>query len=151
MDEAGIPVATTSVGDRHVVAALGERGWNLGGEQSGHLIETSFVPSGDGVAAALLLMEALGGDALADRRAMERLPQTLINVPVEDRDAAMTDGGLRDAMAQADRDLKGRGRVLVRASGTEQLVRVMAEAPTEDEARRVCEALVARVPGRVAR
>jgi phosphoglucosamine mutase len=151
MDEAGIPVATTPVGDRHVVAALGERGWNLGGEQSGHLIETGFVPSGDGVAAALLLMEALGGDALADRRAMERLPQTLINVPVHDRDAAMTDAGLRDAMAQADRDLAGRGRVLVRASGTEQLVRVMAEAPTEDEARTVCEALVARVPGRVER
>jgi phosphoglucosamine mutase len=151
MGEAGIPVATTPVGDRHVVAALGERGWNLGGEQSGHLIETGFVPSGDGVAAALLLMEALAGDALADRRAMERLPQTLINVPVRDRDAAMTDAGLRDAMARADRDLEGRGRVLVRASGTEQLVRVMAEAPTEDEARTVCEALVARVPGRVER
>jgi phosphoglucosamine mutase len=149
MDAAGIPVATTPVGDRHVVAALGERGWNLGGEQSGHLIETGFVPSGDGIAAALLLLEALDGRPLAERRAMERLPQVLVNVPVRDRDGALADEGLQAAMAAADAGLAGRGRVLVRASGTEQLVRVMAEAPTEDEARRVCDELVAAVPGRV--
>ena len=149
MDAAGIPVATTPVGDRHVMAALAERGWNLGGEQSGHLIETGFVPSGDGVAAALLLVEALGGAPLAGSGAMERLPQVLINVPVRDRDGAMTDPALREAIAESDAALAGRGRVLVRASGTEQLVRVMAEAPAEDEARAACEALVARVPGRV--
>jgi phosphoglucosamine mutase len=149
MDAAGIPVATTPVGDRHVVAALAERGWNLGGEQSGHLIETGFVPSGDGIAAALLLLEALDGRPLAEHRAMERLPQVLVNVPVRDRDGAMVDEGLLAAVAEADAGLSGRGRVLVRASGTEQLVRVMAEAPSEDEARRVCDALVSRVPGRV--
>jgi phosphoglucosamine mutase len=149
MADAGIPVATTPVGDRHVVAALDERGWTLGGEQSGHLVEMGFAPSGDGVAAALLLMESLDGAPLEDSRAMERLPQVLVNVRVTDRDGAMADAELLRAVAAADEGLSGRGRVLVRASGTEQLVRVMAEAPTEDEARRVCEALVERVPGRV--
>jgi len=148
MRDAGIDVATTPVGDRHVMAALDERGWNLGGEQSGHLIETGFVPSGDGVAAALLVCEALGGDRLADRSAMERLPQVLVNVPVTDRDGAMADEGLLAAIAAEDAALAGRGRVLVRASGTEQLVRVMAEAPTEADARAACERLVAAVPGR---
>lgn len=148
MDAAGIPVATTPVGDRHVMQALDQRGWNLGGEQSGHLIETGFVPSGDGIAAALLVLESLGGRRLADAQIMQRLPQVLINVPVEDRDGAMVDPGLTEAVAAADAGLEGRGRVLVRASGTEQLVRVMAEAPSEAEAREVCDALVALVPGR---
>jgi phosphoglucosamine mutase len=150
MDAAGIAVQTTPVGDRHVVAALDEQGWSLGGEQSGHLIEMGFAPSGDGVAAALLTMEALGGARLADSSAMERLPQVLINVPVQDRDGVMADPQVLAAVADADAALAGRGRVLVRASGTEQLVRVMAEAPSEDEARAVCEALVERLPGRVA-
>lgn len=149
MREAGIEVVTTPVGDRHVVAALDEHGWSLGGEQSGHLVETGFAPTGDGVAAALLLMEALGGAPLASSGAMRRLPQVLVNVPVEDRDGAMRDPGLLAAVAAADEALAGRGRVLVRASGTEQLVRVMAEAPTQDEARAACEDLVAQVPGRV--
>lgn len=149
MDAAGIAVETTPVGDRHVVAALAENGWSLGGEQSGHLIEMGFAPTGDGVAAALLLMESLRGAPLAESAAMERLPQVLINVPVIDRDGVMADPGVLQAVAEADAGLAGRGRVLVRASGTEQLVRVMAEAPSEDEAREVCEALVARLPGRV--
>ncbi|MBF6619661.1 MAG: phosphoglucosamine mutase [Patulibacter sp.] len=147
MEAAGIPVAVTPVGDRHVMQALDTEGWNLGGEQSGHLIETGFVPSGDGVAAALLVMEALDGGRLADRRAMERLPQVLRNVPVADRDGAMSDAAFLDAVSAADDELSGRGRVLVRASGTEQLIRVMAEAPTQDEAQAVCDRLVARVPG----
>ncbi len=147
MEAAGVPVAVTPVGDRHVMQALDAEGWNLGGEQSGHLIETGFVPSGDGVAAALLTVEALDGARLADRRAMERLPQVLRNVAVDDRDGAMADEAFLAAVAAADAALAGRGRVLVRASGTEQLVRVMAEAPTEDEAQAVCDGLVALVPG----
>lgn len=106
------------------------------------------MPSGDGIAAALLVLESLGGRRLADAQIMQRLPQVLINVPVEDRDGAMVDPGLTEAVAAADAGLEGRGRVLVRASGTEQLVRVMAEAPSEAEAREVCDALVALVPGR---
>ena len=80
MAEAGVDVATTSVGDRYVLEALRERGWALGGEQSGHIIDMGFVPSGDGVAAALLTLEALGGRDLAMRDAMRKLPQRLVNV-----------------------------------------------------------------------
>ena len=81
MREAGVEVATTAVGDRYVLEALRERGWALGGEQSGHIIDMGFVPSGDGIASALLTLEALAGGDLADRHAMEKLPQTLVNVP----------------------------------------------------------------------
>ena len=87
MGAAGIDVATTAVGDRYVLEALRERGWALGGEQSGHIIDMGFVPSGDGIAAALLTLEALGDGDLAERHAMEKLPQTLVNVRVPDRDA----------------------------------------------------------------
>ena len=87
MSAAGIEVATTPVGDRSVLAELVKRGWALGGEQSGHIIDTGFVPSGDGIAAALLTLEALGDGDLADRGGMEKLPQTLVNVTVADREA----------------------------------------------------------------
>ncbi len=145
MAEAGVDVATTSVGDRYVLEALRERGWALGGEQSGHIIDMGFVPSGDGVAAALLTLEALGGRDLAMRDAMRKLPQRLVNVRVLDRDAAMADEAVRGAEAAEQDALEGRGRVLVRPSGTEQLVRVMVEAPTEDEAAAACARLVAAV------
>src|SRR2546429_6166779 len=87
MAAAGIEVATTPVGDRHVMAELLVRGWTLGGEQSGHIIDTGFVPSGDGIAAALLTLESLGDRDLADRDAMRKLPQRLVNVRVTDREA----------------------------------------------------------------
>ncbi len=87
MEGAGIEVRTTNVGDRYVLQALRETGWALGGEQSGHVIDMDFVPSGDGTAAALLTLEALGTTDLADRHAMEKLPQTLVNVRVPDRAA----------------------------------------------------------------
>jgi phosphoglucosamine mutase len=77
MKAAGVEVATTTVGDRYVLEALRDRGWALGGEQSGHIIDMDFVPSGDGIAAALLTLEALEGADLADRHAMQKLPQTL--------------------------------------------------------------------------
>jgi phosphoglucosamine mutase len=146
MGAAGVEVVTTPVGDRYVLEALRERGWALGGEQSGHIIETGFVPSGDGIAAALLTLEALAGGDLADRHAMEKLPQRLVNVRFADRAA------LSDAVAAIAGDvesealaLAGRGRVLVRPSGTEPLVRVMVEAPGADEADAVCARLVAAV------
>jgi phosphoglucosamine mutase len=142
MREAGVEVATTKVGDRYVLEELRARGWELGGEQSGHLIDMGFVPSGDGIAAALLTLEALDGGDLADRQAMEKLPQRLVNVRVPDRDAAMADPGLAEAIEREGAGLEGRGRVLVRPSGTEQLVRVMVEAPGDDEADAVCRRLV---------
>jgi phosphoglucosamine mutase len=142
MRDAGIEVATTPVGDRHVLAELLERGWALGGEQSGHIIDTGFVPAGDGIASALLTLEALGEGDLADRGAMRKLPQRLVNVRVRDREAL--DGAARvwEAVEEESRGLDGRGRVLVRPSGTEPLVRVMVEAPEEDECRMIVERLV---------
>ncbi|UTI66985.1 phosphoglucosamine mutase [Paraconexibacter antarcticus] len=147
MRAAGIEVATTGVGDRYVLEELRSRDWALGGEQSGHIIDMGFVPSGDGIASALLTLEALDGGDLADRSGMEKLPQKLVNVKVGDRDAAMTDTALLAAVDAESAGLDGRGRVLVRPSGTEQLVRVMVEAPTAEETDDVCARLVALVPG----
>ena len=141
----GIEVATTKVGDRYVLEELRARGWVLGGEQSGHVIEASFNATGDGIASALLILEALAGRALTAGVAMRKLPQRLVNVRVADRDAVMADADLLTACAAEHADLDGRGRVLLRASGTEQLVRVMVEAPTAEEADAVCGRLVARV------
>jgi phosphoglucosamine mutase len=141
MREAGVEVATTPVGDRHVLAELLRRGWALGGEQSGHIIETGFVPAGDGTAAALLALEALRGGDLSERKAMEKLPQELINVRVKSRDALESAPGVWEAVEAASKALDGRGRVLVRSSGTEPLVRVMVEAPEEEE----CKEIAARL------
>jgi phosphoglucosamine mutase len=145
MEAAGISCSTTKVGDRYVLEELRAKGWSLGGEQSGHIIDMGFAPSGDGIAAALLTLEALAGADLADRHAMEKLPQRLVNVPVADRDAIMASEELRDAAEAANAELRGRGRVLVRPSGTEQLVRVMVEAPSAVEADATCERLVTLV------
>jgi phosphoglucosamine mutase len=141
MQEAGIEVATTAVGDRYVLDELRRRGWALGGEQSGHIIDLGFGPSGDGTASALLTLEALGGQDLADRGAMEKLPQRLVNIRASDRNglaAAMADPGVEEAVAREHTGLTGRGRVLVRASGTEPLIRVMVEAPSQQETDEVC-------------
>jgi phosphoglucosamine mutase len=145
MREAGVDVAITSVGDRYVLEELRTRGWSLGGEQSGHIIDMGFVPSGDGIASALLTLEALAGADLADRAAMEKIPQRLVNVPVPDREAAMTSAELAAAVERESEGLEGRGRVLVRPSGTEQLVRVMVEAPSQEETDAVATRLVAIV------
>jgi phosphoglucosamine mutase len=145
MERDGIDVAVTAVGDRYVLEALRERGWALGGEQSGHLIEMGFNHTGDGIAGALLTLEALAGASLAERHAMEKLPQRLVNVRVRDRGAIDGAERVHDAVREAELQLAGRGRVLIRASGTEPLVRVMVEAPTEDEADALCTRLVALV------
>jgi phosphoglucosamine mutase len=145
MRDAGVEVATTPVGDRYVLEALRERNWTLGGEQSGHIIEMGFVPSGDGIAAALLTLEALGDGDLADRHAMEKLPQKLVNVRVRDRGAVEQSEKVKSAVEHESSALAGRGRVLLRPSGTEPLVRVMVEAPTSDEAHSICDRLAALV------
>jgi len=150
MQRAGVEVAATAVGDRYVLEELRERGWGLGGEQSGHIIDMGFVPSGDGIASALLTLEALAGRDLAERDAMHKLPQKLVNVHVADRDAAMASQALTAATASESAALAGRGRVLVRPSGTEQLVRVMVEAPTAEETAAVCARLVAIVESEAA-
>ncbi len=146
MADAHVEVATTPVGDRYVLEALRERGWALGGEQSGHIIDMGFVPSGDGIAAALLTLEALGREDLADRHAMRKLPQKLVNVRLAVRTALATAVEAIAAHVETESAaLAGRGRVLVRPSGTEPLVRVMVEAPSADEADAACDRLVAAV------
>src|SRR4051812_23876971 len=113
MRDAGVNVATTAVGDRYVLQALREREWALGGEQSGHIIDMGFVPSGDGIAAALLTLEALDGGELADRHAMEKLPQRLVNVRMADRAAlGAATAAAREAIKREAAALEGRGRVL---------------------------------------
>jgi phosphoglucosamine mutase len=150
MAQAGVEVATTSVGDRYVLEELRSRGWTLGGEQSGHVIEMGFNRTGDGIAGALLTLEALAGRDLSDRDAMSKLPQRLVNVRVRDRGALAQADDVAAAIATAEQELAGRGRVLVRPSGTEPLVRVMVEAPSEEEAGEVCGRLVALVESRLA-
>jgi phosphoglucosamine mutase len=145
MKQADVAVAITKVGDRYVLEELRARGWVLGGEQSGHIIDMSFNRTGDGIAGALLTLEALAGRDLSERDAMEKLPQRLVNVRVRDREALASAQGVNDAVGAADAELEGRGRVLVRPSGTEPLVRVMVEAPTDEEADEVCSRLVALV------
>ena len=145
MEREGVSVASTSVGDRYVLEELRARGWVLGGEQSGHIIEMGFNRTGDGIASALLTLEALAGRDLGERDAMHKLPQRLVNVPVRDREALGRAPEVEDAIRSAALQLAGRGRVLVRPSGTEPLVRVMVEAPTEQEAADVCERLVGLV------
>ncbi len=141
MEGAGVEVATTNVGDRYVLEELRARGWALGGEQSGHLIDMSFNRTGDGIAGALLTLQALSGRDLSERDAMAKLPQRLVNVRVRDRSALEGAGDVHQAVSAAEDALKGRGRVLVRPSGTEPLVRVMVEAPTDEEAEKVCRRL----------
>ena len=138
MAEAGIEVGTTPVGDRNVIAELEGRGWALGGEQSGHIIWSEYGPTGDGIAAALLVMRALGDAELAAAIPMQKLPQVLENVEISNRDALEQASAVWQAVERESDALEGRGRVLVRASGTEPLVRVMVEAPTEEECTEVC-------------
>ncbi len=148
MAAAGIHVATTPVGDRYVLDELRRRGWALGGEQSGHIIDLGFGPSGDGIGSALLTLEALGTGDLHTRGAMQKLPQRLENVRAQDRatlDAAMSHSSVQSAIAREDEALGGRGRVLVRASGTEPLIRVMVEAPSAEETEQVCARLTEAV------
>ena len=141
MEEHGIRVVTTDVGDRYVLEALYREGGILGGEQSGHIICLRDHVTGDGLAAALLLCDAIRGTTLADAAAaMSRYPQVMRNVPRAGR------GPLPPSLAaEIDRvnaELDGAARVLVRPSGTEPVVRVLAEAPTKEESEALCGKLV---------
>jgi phosphoglucosamine mutase len=143
MAEHGIRVVTTDVGDRYVLEALRREGGLLGGEQSGHVIYLRDHVAGDGLAAALLLCAALDGRTLAEAVAvMTRYPQAKENVRVARRELSES---ILDEAARLNAELEGRGRVLVRPSGTEPLVRVLAEAETTAEAESLCGRIAALV------
>ena len=148
MQAAGIKVITTAVGDRYVLEALREHGLPLGGEQSGHVIFTDYATTGDGLLTALNVMAGMveTGQSLAQlARIVRRLPQVLINVNVKDKEAVATSSAVRDAVAEAEATLGGDGRVLMRPSGTEQLVRVMVEAASLEQAQSLADRVAAVV------
>ncbi len=144
MQREGIAVKVTDVGDRYVLEEMLRGDYVLGGEQSGHIIDRDVSTTGDGLATALLLLEALraAGTSLDEAAAiMRRLPQRLVNVAVRDRDELGEAAAVWTAVEQEAGRLDGRGRVLVRPSGTEPLVRIMVEAPSFEECEAVCDRL----------
>lgn len=144
MREAGIEVRTVGVGDRYVLEELRKGGYGLGGEQSGHIVLPAYGTTGDGLLTGLRLMEclAVSGRPLADLASMMTvLPQVLINVPVSDKSAVACDPSVAAAVAAAESELGDSGRILLRPSGTEQLVRVMVEATDDYRARALADRL----------
>ena len=148
MREHGIFLGQTAVGDRYVLEELGRGDFSLGGEQSGHIVVPAHATTGDGVLSGLMLMQRMAetGKTLAElAEVMTVLPQTLINVPVEDKSRIATAPEVQEAIAEAEQELGETGRVLLRPSGTEELFRVMVEAAEEEQARKVAGRLAAVV------
>ncbi|MEJ7702393.1 MAG: hypothetical protein WKF47_01335 [Geodermatophilaceae bacterium] len=148
MAAAGISVLTTDVGDRYVLDALRAKSLSLGGEQSGHIIFSEHATTGDGLLTALMLagrMAATRQSAAELASVVTRLPQILLNVAVSDRSAVAESDAVTDAVRVAEDELGDTGRVLLRPSGTEHLVRVMVEAPTQEQADAVAQRLAAVV------
>ena len=144
MEERGVRVVTTDVGDRYVLEALYREGGILGGEQSGHIICLRDHVTGDGLASALLLCDALQGRTLAEAAAvMAPYPQAKQNLPRVGRGPLPP--ALLERLEAVNGELDGNGRVLVRPSGTEPVVRVLAEAPTQEEAESLCARIAALV------
>jgi phosphoglucosamine mutase len=138
MRAAGIEVRTTAVGDRYVLEELRAGEFSLGGEQSGHIVMPAFGTTGDGIVTGLRLMSRMAqtGMTLAElAKPMQTLPQVLINVAVADKATVAEAPSVRTAVAEAEQELGDTGRILLRPSGTEQVVRVMVEAADPDTAR----------------
>lgn len=137
MQEHGIHVVETKVGDRYVLEAMHEKGYSLGGEQSGHIIFSEWATTGDGILTGLHLAARMNQTQkpLAEiSNIMTRLPQVLINVKDVDKDSVGDNGVVAEAVAKAEGQLGETGRVLLRPSGTEPVVRVMVEAADKDTA-----------------
>ncbi|HCB04230.1 MAG TPA: phosphoglucosamine mutase [Nocardioides bacterium] len=153
MESAGLRVVQTRVGDRYVLEEMRAGGYVLGGEQSGHVIMSRYATTGDGILTALHLLQRMvaTGQGLQELASVvTRLPQVLVNVTDVDKDRTDDDPVLAAAVAAEEAGLAGRGRVLLRPSGTEPMVRVMVEAPTDDGARGVADRLAAVVRERLA-
>jgi phosphoglucosamine mutase len=147
-----ITIVETAVGDRYVLEALNAHGYSLGGEQSGHVIMSEFATTGDGLLTGLHLAAEINrtGKPLAElKQCMTVFPQVLVNVRDVDRTKAASDEGVAQAIAQAEHALNGNGRVLVRASGTEPLVRVMVEAADEETAQQLADDIATVVQQRL--
>ena len=152
MDAHGVNLVTTAVGDRYVLEAMREGGWSLGGEQSGHVVMPQWNTTGDGLLTAMHLLHRMATTrrSLADLAGvLTRLPQVLLNVRGVDKARAGSDPDVAGAVEAAEQELGRTGRVLLRASGTEPLVRVMVEAPDLPSARRHAEAIAAVVSSRL--
>jgi phosphoglucosamine mutase len=153
MTAAGVRVEQTAVGDRYVLEAMKAGGFTLGGEQSGHVIMSEHATTGDGILTALHLLHRMvaTGSSMAELAAvMTRLPQVLVNVKDVDKSRCASDEVLAAAVAEAEAELGDAGRVLLRPSGTEPLVRVMVEAPTAEQAQSVADGLASVVRERLA-
>ena len=153
MRHAGVNVIDTAVGDRYVLEAMKAGGYNLGGEQSGHVVMLDHGTTGDGVLTAvhLLAQVASTGSSLAELASVvQRLPQVLVNVKGVDKSRVALDEGVKTALAEAETELGDTGRVLLRPSGTEPVVRVMVEAATHDQAESVARRLAATVQAELA-
>ena len=141
-----VKLIRANVGDRYVLQQLKEHGGNLGGETSGHILCLDRATTGDGIVSALAVLEALAGADLAvAREGLHKMPQVMINVRADGAREALTSEAVRDALAETERTLAGRGRVVLRASGTEPLVRVTIEAGDEAEVRQLAEQLASVV------
>ncbi|HWM02088.1 MAG TPA: phosphoglucosamine mutase [Actinophytocola sp.] len=152
MREHQVNLRTTAVGDRYVLEELRQAGLSLGGEQSGHVVFPAHATTGDGLLTALRLMARMSatGTSLAELAAvMTRLPQVLVNVKVLDKTAVATSDSVAEAVAAVEAELGDSGRVLLRPSGTEQLVRVMVEAPSREAAESAAQRLVGVVSSAV--
>ena len=138
LEELGIPFLRTAVGDRHIHRALIEKGWVLGGEASGHLLALDRASTGDGIVSALQVLEVIvrsGNSLHALSHGMQKFPQTMINIPVSADAGARLSGSARisEAVRQVESELNGRGRVILRPSGTEPLVRVTLEGADSEQ------------------
>ena len=146
--ELGIEFRRAKVGDRYVMEMLKELGWRLGGENSGHVICLDHGTTGDGIVAALQVLKAMarsGGDLQSLRSGMSKFPQILVNVRFTASEDPVQDGAVLAAVAEAERELAGRGRVLLRKSGTEPLIRVMVEGEVEVQVVRLANAIAEQV------
>ncbi len=134
-DELDIDYVKTAVGDRHVVEEIREHGYNIGGEQSGHVVLFDYHNTGDGMLTGLQLLYVMKatGKSLSELAAPVKIyPQKLVNVKVTDKNAWKGNDKIQAIIAEVESEMGSNGRVLVRPSGTESLLRVMAEAPTEE-------------------
>jgi phosphoglucosamine mutase len=153
LDSKGLNLERTSVGDRYVVERMRQGGFNLGGEQSGHIVMTDHATTGDGLMAALQFMAEMirsGKPASELLNSFEPVPQLLKNVRYSADQTPLDDARVKAAIAQSEADLVGNGRLLIRKSGTEPLVRVMAESEDEGFLNQAVDSIVQAVEDAVA-